>query len=204
VNLYFYTRLISYSTGTLVYLFLLALILGHRRPRLFERLLFFLVLSVFMFYAGGLLEMNAGLQYASPPEATKLLYEGLITLSVLFLPGLLLHAHLQYFFLQRPFAVPWWCRATVFVFYVLPFSNLLLSLIFYRQYRTLNIRTLLYLLRPVDFLALIMVVLLCAVAELNLARLSTEPTSRLFFRLLCGKDSRLWRRFIPQQWCRRY
>jgi signal transduction histidine kinase len=186
VNLFFYARLVSYSTGTLVYLFLLALILGHRRPRLFERLLFFLVLSVFMFYAGGLLEMNAGLQYASPPEATKLLYESLITLSLLFLPGLLLHVHLQYFLLQRPSAVPWWSRAIVSVFYILPFSNLLLSVIVFRQIRALNFRTLLYLLRPQDFVALIIAILLCAGVEFNLARSSTESTSRLFFRLLCG------------------
>jgi len=42
----FYIRLIALTAGALVYLFLLALILGHRRPRLFERLLFFLVLSL--------------------------------------------------------------------------------------------------------------------------------------------------------------
>jgi signal transduction histidine kinase len=186
VNVFFFARLISYSTGTLVYLFLLALILGHRRPRFFERLLFFLALCIFMFYAGGLLEMNAELQYASPPEATKLLYESLITLGMLFLPGFLLHAHLQYFHLVRPSAVPCWSRAIVFVFYFLPFSNLLLSPIAFHQFRPLKFRMLLYLLRPHDFVALIMAILICAGVEFKLASSSTEPTSRLFFRLLCG------------------
>jgi hypothetical protein len=80
----FYIRLIALTAGALVYLFLLALILGHRRPRLFERLLFFLVLSLFAIYAGGLLEINGQLQYASPPAATRLFYQALIALGVLF------------------------------------------------------------------------------------------------------------------------
>jgi hypothetical protein len=46
----FYIRLISLTAGTLVYLFLLALILGHRRPRTFERVLFFLMLSLFLMF----------------------------------------------------------------------------------------------------------------------------------------------------------
>jgi hypothetical protein len=41
-----YIRLIALTVGTLVYLFLIALILGHRRPRLFKRLPFFLVLAL--------------------------------------------------------------------------------------------------------------------------------------------------------------
>jgi hypothetical protein len=74
----FYIRLISLTAGTLVYLFLLALILGHRRPRLFERVLFFLFLSLFLIYAGGLLEINAFMEYGGfrMPEATRLFYEG--------------------------------------------------------------------------------------------------------------------------------
>ena len=51
----FYLRLIGLTAGTLSYLFLLALILGHRRPRFFERLLFFMILGLFFLYAGHLL-----------------------------------------------------------------------------------------------------------------------------------------------------
>ncbi len=92
----FYIRLISLTAGTIVYLFLLALILGHRRPRKFERLLFFLVLSLFLVYAGGLLAMNSELQYTSPPATTLFFYAVLIALGVLFLVPLTVQTHLEY------------------------------------------------------------------------------------------------------------
>jgi len=92
----FYIRLIALTAGTLVYLFLIALILGHRRPRLFERLLFLLVLAFFAIYAGGLLEINAQIEYRSPPEPTRWLYEGLTALGFLFLLPLVWHTHYAY------------------------------------------------------------------------------------------------------------
>jgi signal transduction histidine kinase len=92
----FYIRLISLTAGTIVYLFLLALILGHRRPRKFERLLFFLVLSLFAIYAGGLLEMNAQIQYVATPDLTRLLYQGLSALGLLSLIPLVWHTHYAY------------------------------------------------------------------------------------------------------------
>ena len=92
----FYVRLIALTAGTLVYLFLIALILGHRRPRLFERLLFFLVLALLAIYGGGLLEMNAGIQYGSPPLATQVFYFGLTILGTSLLPPLVWHTHLEY------------------------------------------------------------------------------------------------------------
>ena len=93
---HFYVRLIGLTAGTLVYLFLLALILGHRRPRLFERLLFFLVLSLFFVYAGGLLEVNAQIQYSTPPLATHLFSQGLVALGLLLLLPLVWHVHYAY------------------------------------------------------------------------------------------------------------
>jgi len=92
----FYIRLISLTAGTIVYLFLLALILGHRRPRKFERLLFLLVLSVFAIYAGALLEMNAVIQYGSPSEATAVLSTLLAELGTIFLAPLIWHTHVEY------------------------------------------------------------------------------------------------------------
>lgn len=92
----FYVRLIGLTAGTLVYLFLIALILGHRRPRLFERLLFFLVLSLFLIYAGGLLEINAQIQYARPPDATWWFYRGLTALGQLLILPLVWHTHNAY------------------------------------------------------------------------------------------------------------
>ncbi|HUJ30513.1 MAG TPA: ATP-binding protein [Candidatus Acidoferrum sp.] len=92
----FYIRLIGLTAGTLVYLFLLALILGHRRPRKFERLLFLLALALFAIYGGGLLEMNAQIQYGAPPEVTRWFYRGLIGLGLLLLLPLVWHAHHAY------------------------------------------------------------------------------------------------------------
>src|SRR5580700_2933217 len=84
----FYIRLISLTAGTLVYLFLLALILGHRRPRTLERLLFFLCLSLFLLYSGGLLGANSAMYYLSSPFTTRIFYCSLVVLGLMFLPGL--------------------------------------------------------------------------------------------------------------------
>jgi signal transduction histidine kinase len=92
----FYIRLIGFTAGTLVYLFLLALILGHRRPRLFERLLFFVGLSLFLLYAGGLLRANALIQYGTPPPVTQAFYTGLIFIGLATLPGLVVATEVSY------------------------------------------------------------------------------------------------------------
>ena len=92
----FYVRLISLTAGTLVYLFLIALILGHRRPRLFERLLFFLVLSLFLMYASALLEANAAIQYGTLPKLTRWFSDALFALGMFFLWPLIFHAHVEY------------------------------------------------------------------------------------------------------------
>jgi len=118
----FYARLIGLTAGTLAYLFLIALILGHRRPRLFERLLFFLVLALFLIYAGGLLEINAQIQYPSPPAATRVLYTGLFLIGSLFLPGLTVHASLEYFRLLRPLPSRAWQWALVAAAYLYPLA----------------------------------------------------------------------------------
>jgi signal transduction histidine kinase len=96
VTYLFYARLIGLTAGTLVYLFLIALILGHRRPRLLERLLFFLALSLFLVHAGGLLQINSEIQYGTPPLATQLFSEGLVALGLLFLLPLVWHTHYAY------------------------------------------------------------------------------------------------------------
>jgi signal transduction histidine kinase len=92
----FYVRLIGLTAGTLTYLFLLALILGHRRPRSFERVLFFLVLSLFLMFAGGLLHINAEIQYGNVPGATESLSNLLVLLGMAFLWPLIYHAHMEY------------------------------------------------------------------------------------------------------------
>ena len=92
----FYIRLIALTAGTVVYLFLLALILGHRRPRKFERLLFFLILALFAIYAGGLLEINAHIQYGTPPGATAFFANLLVVAGTFLLVPLIWHVHIEY------------------------------------------------------------------------------------------------------------
>jgi signal transduction histidine kinase len=109
----------------MVYLFLLALILGHRRPRFFERLLFLLCFSLFLIYSGGLLQINSIIQYGSPPYSTRLFYSILQDVGIAFLPALLLHTHLAYVRSVQDRAVPAWCRAVVGLFYAMPFLYVL-------------------------------------------------------------------------------
>jgi signal transduction histidine kinase len=94
--LLFYFRLVVLTVGTLVYLFLLALIVGHRKPRLFERMLFFVSLAAFLIYAGKLLEINSFIQYGTPPLSTQFFYTTLVNVGVILLPALLVAAHLAY------------------------------------------------------------------------------------------------------------
>jgi signal transduction histidine kinase len=121
----FYTRLIALSAGALVYLFLIALIVGHRRPRKFERLLFFLVLALFLIYAGGLLEINAQIQYVSQPVATRLFYQALIAMGALFLAPLVAFSHAEYVRQVRGTSAPPWVMMLAYVLCVAPAGSLL-------------------------------------------------------------------------------
>src|SRR5579864_1595931 len=93
---FFYARLVGFTAGALLHLFLLALIVGHRRPRRFERVLFFLVLALFFFYSGALLTANATIHYVSPPVSTAIFAMGLVLCGLGLLPGLLVHAEVEY------------------------------------------------------------------------------------------------------------
>src|ERR1700752_1586683 len=86
------------SLGVLVYLFLMVIIIGYRRPRRFERVLFFLALALFLCYAGLLLTFHAelyfqGLLAGIPSAAAGML---LAAIGVCALPGLIRDAHVSY------------------------------------------------------------------------------------------------------------
>lgn len=115
----FYARLIGFTAGTLVPLFLLALIVGHRRPRAFERILFFLLLALFLFYAGGLLILNAEIHYSEPPAATVLFGMALIILGLGFVPPLLLHTNVSYDELAAARPHSFWLHLLVWANYLL-------------------------------------------------------------------------------------
>jgi signal transduction histidine kinase len=121
MSVLFYARLIGFTTGALVELFFLALILGNRRPRTFERVLFFLILAIFSFYSGAVLVLNAGLHYAVPPRATLVFANGLMALGLVFLPAFLLHAHVEYFLLNENRQVIWF-RFVAWLNYGLTFA----------------------------------------------------------------------------------
>jgi signal transduction histidine kinase len=88
--------LVAATAGTLVYLFLLVLIVGYRRRRQFERVLFFLSLALFFVYAGTLLGINSTLYYQDVPELTGYIVLALIAIGIACLPGLLIHANISY------------------------------------------------------------------------------------------------------------
>ncbi len=91
-----YLRLIGYTTGTLLHLFLLAVVVGYRRPRALERVFFFVVLAQFLFFAGALLQVNGELYYAIPPPATLIFAALLMATGLGLLPPLLVHLHVEY------------------------------------------------------------------------------------------------------------
>ena len=114
----FYIRLIAFTAGALLYLFLLALIIGHRRPRRFERVLFFLILALFFFYSGALLAANAAIHYVIPPMSTAMFAMGLLLGGLAFLPGLLVHAQVEYGRVAGEVRIGSWQKILVAAFYL--------------------------------------------------------------------------------------
>ena len=128
----FYIRLISFTAGTLVYLFLLALILGHRKPRLFERLLFFVCLALFLIYSGGLLQINSFIQYTSVPDTTRIFFDTLLALGMFLLLPLVWHIHFAYGRQVRGAAAGIFGRPLVVMFYLIAAVEVALSFEFLR------------------------------------------------------------------------
>ncbi len=91
-----YVRLIGFTAGTLLMLFWMVVILGYRRQRNFERVFFFLCLSLFLFYGGSLLALNAQIYYVQPPPLLTTFAWTVLSAGLCFTPALLLHLHLEY------------------------------------------------------------------------------------------------------------
>jgi signal transduction histidine kinase len=179
----FYIRLISLTAGTLVYLFLLALILGHRRPRTFERVLFFLILSLFLIYAGGLLEVNAFIQYGSLPYPTRLFCWILHVLGLAFLPALLLHVHLEYLQTIQGRALSRFYGRALWLVYALPIAR---ALVFASVQRGGPFTLVQSILRWIeltgsDLFFPAVAVLGCVAIEFSIVKSSKEPGERRFF-----------------------
>ncbi|MGA3325758.1 MAG: ATP-binding protein [Terriglobia bacterium] len=61
------SKLVVYTFGTLIHLFLMVLILGNRRLHRLEWLVFSLMSALFMWYSGNLLALNLDLRYGAGP-----------------------------------------------------------------------------------------------------------------------------------------
>jgi len=92
----FYVRLMGDTAGTLLQLFWLAVILAHRRRRNLERVLFFLCFSLFLYYSGSLLVVNAQIHYQVIPPALKTFATLMIGAALCLLPPLLVQIHVEY------------------------------------------------------------------------------------------------------------
>ena len=91
-----YVRLIGFTAGTLLQLFWMVVILGYRRQRNFERVLFFLCLALFLFYSGSLLALNAQIYYVAPPELLQATAIALLCAGLCLLAPLLIHLHWEF------------------------------------------------------------------------------------------------------------
>ena len=91
-----YLRLIVLTAGTLLPLFWIVVILGHRRQRNFERVFFFLCLALVFFFGASLLALNAQLHYGAIPGALGSFAWIAACVGLWFVPSLLLHLHVEY------------------------------------------------------------------------------------------------------------
>jgi len=96
LHFYVYLRLIVLTAGTLLPFFWIVVILGHRRQRNFERIFFFLCLSLVLFFGASLLALNAQLYYSSIPLSLAIFAWTVLCLGLWFLPSLLVHLHVEY------------------------------------------------------------------------------------------------------------
>lgn len=180
----FYLRLIGYTAGTIVYLFLIVLILGHRRPRTLERLLFLLGLALFLIYSGELLKINAAIEYGSPPAATILLYTMLTSIGMAFLPALLIHTHVQYLTLVSTTKIPRIFAAFVWLFYAMPFAEPVMRMIMARRMGWPDFSVVLSWAGDAGTNGLVFIVFICAGVDFGILKLSKDPIESRFFKLL--------------------
>jgi signal transduction histidine kinase len=95
--LHVYLRLVVLTAGTLLPLFWIVVILGHRRQRNFERVFFFLCLALVSFFGASLLALNAQLYYSSAIPRPLARFAWIVSCVGLWpVPPLLVHLHLEY------------------------------------------------------------------------------------------------------------
>ncbi len=95
-------KLIVYTFGALVYLFLMVLILGNRWLRRLEWMLFGLMAALFLWNAGNLLALNVGLFYGVGPAVLSRISRLLSAVGLILIVALLVQVHLNYLARFRP------------------------------------------------------------------------------------------------------
>lgn len=119
MNFHVNLQLVLATAGTLFSLFLMILIVGYRRRRTFERVLFFLAFALFLYYTGILLFLNASQFYSSGiPSSTAKLVDLFVFLGTVALPPLLIHSHFAYGRAQMGMPWRWWHSSITIVAYL--------------------------------------------------------------------------------------
>ena len=109
-------KLVIYTFGALIHLFLMVLILGNRRLRRLEWLLFGLMAALFMWYSGNLLALNISLYYGAGPAILSGILVAVSTVGFIAAVPLLVHVHSEYCAGLPPLGV--WKRSLVACFYI--------------------------------------------------------------------------------------
>ena len=110
------SKLIVYTFGSLVHLFLMVLILGNRRLRRLEWLLFALMSALFMWNSGNLLALNVGLHYGFTPAILSGVARLIAFLGLILAIPLLVHVQAEYW--SRFYSWRWRHRVLAGVFYL--------------------------------------------------------------------------------------
>jgi signal transduction histidine kinase len=179
------TKLVVYTFGALIHLFLMVLILGNRRLRRFEWLLFTLMAALFMWYAGNLLALNISLYYgAGPPVLSG--FSCIVTI-VGFLAAVPVLVHVQTEYLAGFVPIRFWQRLLVVCSYlpVMAFPWIVGRLLVH-----IGVEPLVALGRPVNLLVLWAVAALLFASAVNaylkLRRRDVDPTLARFHGYLAG------------------
>ncbi len=109
-------KLIVYTFGTLLHLFLMVLILGNRRLRRLEWLLLGLMSALFLWYSGNLLALNISLYYGAGPTILSAISRTFTVMG--FLAAVPLLVQVQAVYCARFVPAKFWQRALVASFYL--------------------------------------------------------------------------------------
>ncbi len=95
-------KLIVYTFGALVHLFLMVLVLGQRRLRRLEWIMFALMAALFMWNSGNLLALNVALHFGVGPKILSAVSRLIPFLGLILTPPLLVHLQEEYAAQFRP------------------------------------------------------------------------------------------------------